>query len=349
MKSNALVSVLLPAYNAIDHLDRAVQSILQQTYNNFELIIINDGSQDSTWDIIKSYKDPRIIGVNFEHNQGLIPVLNHGLGLVRGKYIARMDADDISLPQRFEKQVAYLEENIDCGVCGTAIINFCPRGKTQKMAYPCKHREIIAALNLFERNICHPTAMLRASILKENSISYRKEYLHAEDYMLWLDLSRHSRLHNLQEPLLMYNRHSDQISAKHYPAQMETSRYIIQAQLKEYLSSDDRKFPENVYVDFLVQEINGARIGVTETQSRTVYRELLDYVRDSDDIDFTYAKRILLFKAFRASFQYKHSVAGKIMNAAACLFADPKLIFENISEFVRLALISRLKPRANSH
>jgi hypothetical protein len=190
--------------------------------------------------------------------------------------------------------------------------------------------------------------MLRSSVLKENNILYNEKYLHAEDYKLWIDMSLHSRLHNLEDPLLKYYRHGDQVSAKYYPVQMDTSRYVVQEQLKEFLSSSDRKFPVGVYIDFLVQEINSTRVGVTETQSKVVYRELLGFARDNDGIDYSYARRILSFKAFRASFQYKHSVVGKIMSAAAFLFTDPKLLFINISEFVRLALISRLKPRVKS-
>jgi glycosyltransferase involved in cell wall biosynthesis len=322
-----------------------VQSILQQTYQNFELIIINDGSRDGTWGLIESYKDSRVVGVNFEQNRGLINVLNHGLKLARGRYIARMDADDIALPKRFEKQVEYLEDHLDCGACGTAIINFGESGKTHKMAYPCKHEEITAALKLFERNICHPSVMLRTSVLRENNILYREEYLYAEDYKLWFDISVHSRLHNLKEPLLKYYTHSDQLSAKHYPAQMDASRYIVQEQLQEFLVSDERRFPEGMYIDFLVQEINGNRVGVTAAQSKEVYSDLLEYVRVENDIDFLYARRILLFKAVRASFQYKHSHFEKVKRAVACLLADPKLFIMSFTEFIRLALVYRFKSK----
>ncbi len=345
MNSHALVSVLLPAYNAEDHLERAVQSILQQSYMNFELIIINDGSSDGTWDLIESYNDPRINGINFEQNQGLVQRLNHGLKLAQGKYIARMDADDIALPKRLEMQVDFMDQHAECGACGTAIVNFGENGKTCKMSYPCEHNEIVAALSLFERNICHPTVMLRTSVLRENNIYYKSGYLHAEDYMLWVDISRYSMLNNLSEPLLMYYRHEEQISAKYYAEQMETSRRIIKEQLEDFLLSKARRLPENVYIDFLLQEINNTQRWITEAQSREAYIELLRYSAERESVDFVYARKILLFKALRASFQYNFSLIDKVKSAFYCLFKDPRLVFRNASEMIGLIYIRRLKPK----
>lgn len=345
-KREALVSVLLPAFNAEDYLDRSVQSILQQSYINFELIIINDGSKDDTWNLVESYDDPRVIGVNFKQNHGLIHALNHGVELAQGKYIARMDADDIALPERFEKQVEYLEEHLDCGVCGSAVINFNDSGGTCKATYPCKHKEIIAALRLFERNICHPTAMLRASVLRENKIRYKEKYQYAEDYVLWLDISRHSRLHNLTEPLLLYYRHDDQVSVKHYSEQMGNVRRILREQLERFLFSDERNYPENVYIDFLVQEVNSTKRSITEKQSRGVCRDLFNYARNQESIDSLYARRILLFKAMRASFRYKFSIACKVGSVVNCLFKEPRLFFVSISEFINLMMIGRFKSKS---
>jgi glycosyltransferase involved in cell wall biosynthesis len=346
MNREALVSVILPAYNATGYLDRAVQSILQQSYKSFELIIINDGSEDETWKLIETYDDPRVIGVNFEQNQGLINVLNHGLELARGKYIARMDADDIALPERFNKQVEYLEQHPDCGVCGTAVINFNGSGGTCKAIYPCKHKEIIAALSLFERNICHPTAMIRTSVLRENKIKYKEEYHYTEDYMLWLDILRHSRLHNLKEPLLLYHRHDDQVSVRHYSEQMNNVRRIISEQLEGLLLSGERNYPVNTYINFLVQEQNRSERYITEEQSRVVCRDLFNYVQNQESMDSLYARRILLFKAMRASFRYKFSLGCKVKSVVNCLFKEPRLFFASATEFISLIAISRFKSKS---
>jgi len=114
------VSIVMSVYNAQKYLDEAIESILNQTYSNFEFIIINDGSTDKSLEIIENYakKDSRIIVINRE-NKGLIYSLNEGIRKANGKYIARMDADDISLPQRLEKQVEFMEKNKNIGICGT--------------------------------------------------------------------------------------------------------------------------------------------------------------------------------------------------------------------------------------
>ena len=119
-----LISVVLPAYNVQDTIGESIDSILSQTFTDFELIIINDGSQDNTEEVIHADSDKRIRYYRNEKNEGLIYTLNRGLDLAQGKYIARMDADDVSLPTRFEKQVKVMEESPNIVVCGTQIILF---------------------------------------------------------------------------------------------------------------------------------------------------------------------------------------------------------------------------------
>ena len=118
------ISVLMPAYNAEKYIGEAIESILNQTYKDFEFIIINDGSIDRTEDIILSYDDPRIIYLKNKENSGIVASLNNGLKQAKGQYVARMDADDISLPTRFEKQLQYMESNQHIFVLGTSLILF---------------------------------------------------------------------------------------------------------------------------------------------------------------------------------------------------------------------------------
>ena len=120
------ISVLMSAYNSEKYISESIESILNQTFKDFEFIIINDGSSDNTAKIIQKYaeKDERIRFINSKQNQGIIAALNPGFSMCRGEYIARMDSDDISLPKRFEKQIEYMDKHSECGVLGTSIIIF---------------------------------------------------------------------------------------------------------------------------------------------------------------------------------------------------------------------------------
>ena len=118
------ISVVMPAYNAENYIREAIDSILAQTFRDFEFLIIDDGSTDHTVEIIRSYSDSRIRLYQNERNMGVAATLNRGLDLARGEYIARMDADDISLPERFAKQAAYMDAHPDVAVCGSNIILF---------------------------------------------------------------------------------------------------------------------------------------------------------------------------------------------------------------------------------
>lgn len=203
------VSVILPVYNAQKYLREAIDSILNQTFKDFEFIIINDGSRDSSPEIIKSYSDERIRYYDNDGNKGLIYTLNRGIDLAKGEYIARMDADDISMPTRFEKQVAYMDSHPDCIVCGTDTQSF----------YNDKIKDFIIKLLpshykyddctikkylLISACFAHPTVFIRTKTLIDNNIRYKEEYKHAEDYKLWIDLCDYGNFHNLHEKLLKY-------------------------------------------------------------------------------------------------------------------------------------------------
>ncbi|MFA0415183.1 glycosyltransferase family 2 protein [Vibrio renipiscarius] len=218
MKSNApFVSVLMPVYNAQEHLSEAIESILNQTYRNFEFIIINDGSVDSSDEIIKAYQsnDSRIKYYKNECNLKLIKTLNKGVSLCRGKYILRMDADDIALINRFEKQINYMEAYSHCVVCGTQLSYIDNDGnKVRDITLPTDNSKIMASF-LFYNPIAHPSVIMRTSIIKENKLQYDEDYLHAEDYKLWVELSKFGDCANLGGKLLKYRVSENQISAKY--------------------------------------------------------------------------------------------------------------------------------------
>lgn len=225
------VSVVMPVFNGEFYLKEAIDSILAQSFKNFELILINDGSTDDTGEIIKSYSDKRIVLVQNMNNLGITKSLNIGIKHVRGDYIARMDADEISHFDRFEKQVAFLEKNLDVCVCGTLTKTIGKPIETTWM-YPLDHESIKASL-LFHCCLVHSSVMFRSRILTENNIFYSENYPYAEDYELWVRLSKITKIANLDEVLIRYRIHNNSIGEKHNDIQIKTANSIRKTQIME--------------------------------------------------------------------------------------------------------------------
>jgi glycosyltransferase involved in cell wall biosynthesis len=204
------VTVLMPVFNCAMYIREAVESILNQTYTNFEFLIIDDASTDETVSILKSYTDSRIQLIEKPFNTGLTNSLNQGLRIAKGKYIARMDGDDISLPERFDKQVSFLESHPEVVLCGSW---FSIIGSDWVKKLPEHHDDI--QLTLLRRNcIAHPSVMIRKHILDKFDVFYEVSKEPTEDYALWVRLSSLGKLHNLQDPLLNYRVHTSQVSSK---------------------------------------------------------------------------------------------------------------------------------------
>lgn len=203
-----VLSVILPVFNAKQFVEHAVVSILQQSYSNFELIIIDDGSFDGTTDILKrlSSQNARIV-LFVRENRGLVASLNEGIRMAQGEFIARMDADDFALPQRFADQIAYLHRT-GYDLCGTAVQCF---GKSELVwRYPSTPAEVEVQL-LFDSPYAHPSTMCKASLYK--TLGYRNVFAGAEDYDLWQRAWQlGAKGANLPEVLLRYRVHDAQIS-----------------------------------------------------------------------------------------------------------------------------------------
>ncbi|QDJ90694.1 glycosyltransferase family 2 protein [Acinetobacter haemolyticus] len=199
-----LVSVVLPAYNAELYIKEAIDSVLAQSFADFELIVINDGSVDKTEDVILSYNDSRIVYVKNEENLGLIGTLNKGMSLAKGKYIARMDADDICFPQRFAKQVDFLEKNPDYVICGTAAYRFYDDISDGKAFNPPLNDANIRVRLFFNSAFIHPSVMFRADVIRDHHLRFSDDYKYAEDYFFWMDLLKYGKGFNLKEKLLYY-------------------------------------------------------------------------------------------------------------------------------------------------
>lgn len=212
----------MPTYNCELYVAEAIDSILGQTFDDFEFIIIDDCSTDKTLQIIESYNDDRIKIVVKKENSGYTNSLNYGLQIAKGKYIARMDGDDISLPTRFEKQVAFLEANDDVVLCGSAYETL---HDNFYIAIPESNDEIKVGM-LHECKIGHPTVMMRALFLKEHQLTYNTMMEPAEDYDLWIRMIHLGKFHNLQESLLKYRVHQNQVSSQRNQIQIDAALKI---------------------------------------------------------------------------------------------------------------------------
>ncbi|OGM93849.1 hypothetical protein A2524_00620 [Candidatus Wolfebacteria bacterium RIFOXYD12_FULL_48_21] len=215
MNKTPLISVIMPVYNAERFVKEAIESILHQTFTDFEFIIINDGSSDRSAEIIKSFTDPRIHMVS-QSNTGIIGALNTGLKIAQGTYIARMDADDMSEPVRLEKQVTFLRGHPDIALCGTWAKTISDTGEeTGAYDYPSTtHAEIKRAM-LRHNPFIHPSVMFTKQAIEKVG-RYRQEYKHAEDYELWTRIVATFNTANLPEYLFKYRITEGSVTQKHW-------------------------------------------------------------------------------------------------------------------------------------
>ena len=217
------ISVVMPAYNAERYLDQAIQSILDQDFQNFEFIIIDDASTDNTLSILNAFatKDQRIkIHCNVE-NLGVAESLNLGFKMARGRYIARMDADDISLPQRFSKQAAFLDANSDFAFVGTGYQIINADGRITRTDIEATEAWECEWMSIFRMPVIHPSMMIRASIVQQNRISYDESYKAAQDIKFTQDLLQYGSGRCLPIVAFQYRKHENNVSNKKRSTQIE--------------------------------------------------------------------------------------------------------------------------------
>lgn len=199
------ISVVMSAYNAERFIGEAIASILNQTWKDFEFVIVNDGSTDGTADVIRSFDDSRIRFVEQE-NQGAIRSLNRGIMMARGEYIARFDADDIAMPHRLERQLAFLETHSGCAMVGSPVIQIDEDGREIKVErYPLGYREIKENLWI-DVPFAHPTVMFRKAAFLKAGL-YREKLEPVDDYDLWFRMAELFDIENIDEPLCKMRKH----------------------------------------------------------------------------------------------------------------------------------------------
>jgi glycosyltransferase involved in cell wall biosynthesis len=248
---NPRVSVIMAVHNNCQYVERAVDSILMQTFVQFELIIVNDGSTDQTLEIIsnKAEKDARIKIISQE-NMGLTRSLNRALNVASGEFIARMDGDDESVPDRFALQVHFLETHPDAVVVGSWVTYINESGRSLfTRRYPTTHQEIENAhLGGYGGFVNHSSAMIRASALRQVS-GYDESFPKAQDYDLWMRLTKIGEIQNLPKPLLRYRFHSKMISRKHQEAQKNSVSRVLTRELAMRQLEKKLQLDENLYID----------------------------------------------------------------------------------------------------
>ncbi|HLP51911.1 MAG TPA: glycosyltransferase family 2 protein [Chitinophagales bacterium] len=217
------ISVLMPVYNGASYLATAIDSILNQTFTDFELLLINDGSTDSSENIIHSYADPRIRYIKNETNIRLIATLNKGIELCRGKYIVRMDADDISELNRLQLQYDFMESHPGIALCGSWFKMFGEQNNIIK--YTGTH-DAIRMKMLYQCHFCHPSVIIRTAMIKTIEPKFDAAFIHAEDYEFFARITEKFETANIQRVLLNYRFHAGSVSTQNKSTQVSNSVII---------------------------------------------------------------------------------------------------------------------------
>lgn len=280
---DALVSVILPVFNAEKYIGEAIESILAQTYTELELIIVNDGSTDRSLEIISEFLDPRISVENLKQNGGLVKALNHGVSCANGAYIARMDADDIAEPNRIAAQMQFLHaQQLD--VCGSAIALF-GKGIDRVVHFPISHNDIEFRL-LYSSPMAHPTVLGRTVCF--HKVPYRADFPVSEDYDMWSRMfAAGYRFGNISEPLLRYRVHANQVSVRKRQQQLHEGFEIAKS-----FAFSRSKTPK------LAEQLTTIQFGFCETISLHSFSRVstaIEIMRADGDVSVEAAKEMLLY------------------------------------------------------
>ncbi len=320
MPQSPRVAVVMSVYNGMPYLPEAVKSILDQTYHDFEFLIVNDGSTDGTEAFLATLTDPRI-HVFTQDRQGQQSAAHLGIRSTQAEYIARMDSDDVASPDRLEKQVAYLDKHPDVGLVGTQITRRGDRGFGLKSHLPTEHHQIVDDLMHNRHSMCNPSTMLRRDLYF--AVGGYWKYNIAEDWDLFLRLAEVSKLANLDEPLLSYRFHSGSINGRRiieaqlyneYAAHLAKLRASGQPPVpyETFLATHrSQSFPSSVLFYCDCYSLGQYRLAVADLHSG---RPLRGYLR------MTYAIACSPNRLFR---RMRHFVAAKFKSSQTNRSAEP--------------------------
>ena len=227
----------MTVFNGAAYLRETIESILNQTYGEFKFLIVDNASTDNSREIVRSYNDPRIHLEALPKNIGQVAALNKGLDMIDTPFVARMDADDISLPERFQRQITFMERHPETGICGTFAVAFTTGNrspkpiKENKWEKPCSPQDIKARL-LFGCCMVHPSVIMRKNLLDKYNLRYNEQIGFSEDWDLWLRASQHFPLANIPEYLLRYRIHGGSVSSRNVEPQKKVDEQLIQKTLE---------------------------------------------------------------------------------------------------------------------
>lgn len=267
----------MPTYNVASYVKEAIESVLQQTYRDFELLVIDDCSTDSTVEVARGFEDPRMCIVQNEKNVGLAENLNRGLGRIATEYVARMDGDDIAEPYWLEHEVAVLDSHPEIGICSGGFQRF---GTSSSLVrFPERHEDCMANM-LFECSVIVPT--FRMNLCREYGLRYRTEAFPAEDYRFWAECIRKTKIYNLQETLFHYRMHPTQIcTARREEQQRKVAR--VRRYMLEWLSEDFTEEEKQYYTgQFMATQISSKK----DLQERKAFcRKMIEKNRGINHFD----------------------------------------------------------------
>lgn len=237
--SRVIISVLLPAYNAERFITSSVESVLTQSFQHFELLLLDNSSTDRTQEIVRRYSDKRLKLIECPHS--FVAALNKGIEIAQGKYIARMDADDVMHVDRLRIQYSLMEDAPDIDLCSSWALCRNERTGSTKITRGFAGLVELPEIEFLAMNfIMHPTVMMRNSYLIEHNLKYSEGYPGAEDYKLWIDMAlRGATLYIEPEPLILYRLHDEQISVQKRYEQIASSIRVQRELLEALLERED--------------------------------------------------------------------------------------------------------------
>lgn len=284
MEMNKKVMVFMPCYNCEKYVAQAIESVLQQSYRQFELIILDDGSTDRSFKIIEKYaaQDRRIRIYRNEKNQGIVFTRNRGLDLCECDYLGLMDADDITVPKRLEREIAFLEEHPDITVVGGRYQQMNESGElSEHRSELVQSDSAIRAHMLFHNVIANGTVLMRKKWIDDKGIRYKIQYKSGEDYRFWCEVLREGRMYNMDQVFQYYRVHeaslehvsNNQHQESRYENMMETQREIL---FMQGYVLQERK------LNLLLEVLSGKRRKLNLWE-RGVYGKILDYLANQGE------------------------------------------------------------------
>lgn len=320
MNTNPLVSVVIPVYNR-PHVVETIKSICRQTYQNLEILVIDNDSTDDTQQQVLSINDTRVKLYVNEKNMGQTFSINRGLELANGKYIARIDSDDIALPTRIQKQVEFMEKNPDYVLCGSFVKFISDDDKELFVVKMPTTYKGIEFMHTIACGMYHPAAMYRKSIIDQFGIRYDPNIKMAEDYDLWIKLMRHGKALNLPEILVLYRRGNNNDSQK-YRSLMEKESTEIRKRYCQEVNYEEKERKKVLELISLEHQKDLKIFTVVK-----ITKKYIDYLNrhiERDEEDYRIVKQHIFLKIYGSCISENKRIYAIILKKLYCFLKKHK-------------------------